>query len=355
MNEPKRTPLEQAGENAVRRDGKRLPRSMTPRSTVVSAFVLAACAALAAGCATASTRTSVTTAAHPSPSNHTKSATRTPKQRAEADAAAILASFAVPPGAGKLPGAPSAEDGVLKRPFQQPDDPDLVDDVSWWQVPGQPRQLLAWERKHLSHRFSPGASGSGQDGDVTYWGDEFTLPAITGVLDSRTLIVEAVAAGGGQTDLRVDAQVTWIPSRPATEVVPSAARAVTLTVKPNMNSTAKPPAPVTITKLGRVRALAALINGLPEFPPGMYSCPADFGDALVLTFRAHPGGPALAVATVELSGCEGVGFTVGGKRQPGLGGPGDGSAVATQALKIAGLTWTLPGFSAQGAMETPLH
>jgi hypothetical protein len=317
------------------------------RQLVVSAMVLAACTALVAGCATASSRTSVTTAAHspgqPTPSNlRTTPGAQTPRQRAEADAAAILASFAAPPGASRLSGAPSAGQGVLKKPFQQPADPDLVDDVSWWQAPGQPRQLLAWEQAHLPHRFSADGSGSGQDGQVVYWGDGFSLPAVTGVLDSRTLLVEAVAAGGGKTDLRVDAQVTWIPARPATEAVPSAARAVTLSLLPNMNSHAKLPGPVTITKPDQVRALAALIDGLPEFPPGMYSCPAAFGDALVLTFRARPAGPALAVATVELSGCEGVDFTIGVKQQPGLGGPEEGRTVAAQAVKIAGLNWQLP-------------
>jgi hypothetical protein len=182
---------------------------------VGSAMVLAACAALAAGCATASTRTSVTTVARapsqPSSPDTPATPAQTPQQRAEADAAAILASFAVPPGAGKLSAAPSAGQGVLSRPFQQPMDPDLVDDVSWWQAPGQPRQVLAWEKAHLSHRFFAGQSGSGQDGQVVYWADGFTLPAITGVLDSRTLLVEAVAAGGGKTDLRVDARSPGSP------------------------------------------------------------------------------------------------------------------------------------------------
>jgi len=313
------------------------------RRIVVAAMVLAACAALVAGCATAGARTSVTTVARapsqPSSPDTPATAAQTPQQRAEADAAAILAAFVVPPGASQLSGPPAGQ-GVLKKPFQQPMDPDLADDVSWWQAPGAPQQVLAWEKAHLPHRFSAGESGSGQDGQVVYWADGFTLPAITGVLDSRTLLVEAVTASGGKTDLRVDAQVTWIPARPATDVVPSAARAVTLGLLANSNSGL--PGPVTITKPDQVRALAALIDALPQFPPGMYSCPGGFAGELVLTFRARPAGPALAVATVELSGCEAVDFTVGGKQQPRLGGPGDGRTVAAQALKIAGLHWRLP-------------
>ena len=103
----------------------------------------------------------------------------------------------------------------------------------------------------------------------------------------------------------------------------------------------RPPAPVTITDPAKVRALVALIDGLPLFPPATYSCPAAFGDALVLTFRATAGGPALAVATIETSGCEGIDFTIGVKEQPGLGGPGVGVPVAVQAVKIAGLNWKI--------------
>lgn len=326
----------------MRREGKR----------TLAAIAIAASATLAAGCASAS-QTSTVTAPHtsppspqvsPTPARTPAAAERTPKQRAEADAAAILASFAVPPGATKLSGPPSGGHGVLSEPDSAPATPDLVDDVAWWEVPGQPQQVLAWEKTHLPARFSLAGYGTGQSGTALAWNDDFALPAITGVLNARSLMVEAVAAGNGKTDLRVDAQVTWIPARPASEVVPSAARAVTLSLLPNINVHTTLPAPVTMTAPSRVRALAALVDGLPEFPPGSYSCPAGFGDALVLTFRARPGGPALAVATVQLSGCEEVDFTVGGKGQPALGGPDDGRPFAAHVLKAAGLHWQLPGF-----------
>jgi len=334
-----------------------------PGRTLLRVVVLVACTGLAAGCATASTNTSVKTpqSAPSSPPNRTtpllqtpypvssspgptSPGGQTPRQRADADAAAIFASFAVPPGATKLPGVPSAGQGVLKQPDSTPETPDLVDDAGWWEVPGTPAAVLSWETAHLAHRFSRDGTSSGSDGKVTYWGDEFDLPAVTGVLDSRELQVKAVAAGDGETALRVDAQVTWTPARPASEVVPTATRAVTLSELPNMNSHTKPPAPVTITDPAKVRALEALIDGLPLFPPGTYSCPAAFGDAVVLTFRAKAGGPALAVATIDTSGCEGIDFTIGVKQQPGLGGPGAGDSVAGQAIKIAGLNWKLPAF-----------
>ena len=57
---------------------------------------------------------------------------------------------------------------------------------------------------------------------------------------------------------------------------------------------------------------------------------------LVEQFRA-PGVGTLAVATVQLSGCREVDFTLGGKPQPTLG-----AASGPQFLKIAGLPWTIP-------------
>jgi hypothetical protein len=308
-------------------------RAILPVITAAAAIVLAGCGtahAPAAGGAPATTTSTTAAARQP------------PKQRAEADAAAILASFAVPPGATKLSAAPSAGGSALSQPVSVPGDPDLVDDASWWQAPGQPQQLLAWEQAHLSHRFSAAGSSSGWNGHDFSYGDQFSLPAITGVLYSRELAVEAVAAGAGQTDLRVDSQVTWIPARAAGAVVPSATGAVTLSLRPNVNLRTPLPGPVTITNPDKVRKLAALVDRLPLFPPGAYQCPPAVGNALVLTFRARPGGPALAVATAELSGCGEIDLAIGAKQQPELGGPDDGRAVAVQALRIAGLPWQLP-------------
>jgi hypothetical protein len=263
-----------------------------------------------------------------------------PKQRAVADASAILASFAVPPGARRLPGAPAVSGGVLGHPVQTPGTPDLVDQADWWQVPGSPQQVLGWEAAHVPHRFSLAGSATtdGPPGTAPTWADMFSLPAIPAVLDSRQLVVQVVADGDG-TAIRVDAQVTWLPIRPAGEKVPSVARAVTLSQDLGLNAGGKkPPAPVTITDPVRVRRLAALIDGLPLPSPGVLHCPAAFGSNLVLTFRARPGGPALAVATVELSGCGGVDLTIGGRRQPALAATG---STATQILAIAGLHWKL--------------
>jgi hypothetical protein len=262
-----------------------------------------------------------------------------PEQRAVASADAILASFAAPTGALKLAAAPPVDKGALKTAIKIPGTPDLVDKAGWWLVPGKPLQVLAWEKEHVPHQYSAEGTASvpGPVGGEPIWGDMFSLPAITGVLDSRELVVEVVQ-DGDKTAIRVDAQVTWQPAVPASEKIPAIAKAVTISMDLGMNQgSKKPPKPVTITNPAEVGALRALINSLPLSPPGEFGCPAGFGDNLVLTFRARAGSPALAVATDMLSGCAAVDLVIGGKSQPTLTG-----VSGTQVLKIAGLSWKIP-------------
>ena len=332
-------------------------RSTVPgRSTARALAALGAVAAIAlAGCAvshpvgqpTGSIGTKAPATGTKAPSTSTKAPstpplprpTAGPQQRAEADAAAILASFAVPSGARKVATAPSVDKGALKTAIQIPGTPDLVDKADWWLAPGKPQQVLAWETKHVPHRYSPEGTATitGPPGHEQVQSDMFSLPEITGVLDSRELVVEVVQ-DGDKTAIRVDAQVTWQPPVPASEKVPADAKAVTISMDLGLNQHGKkPPKPVTLTNPAKVSELRALINSLPLTPPGMFGCPISFDDDLVMTFRARPGGPALAVATDLLSGCGMVTLTIGGKSKPALSG-----VSGPTILKIAGLPWKIP-------------
>ena len=149
------------------------------------------------------------------------------------------------------------------------------------------------------------------------------------------------AKSPAQPALAPGAQATRQRARPASEQVPATAQAVTISMDLGRNQGGKtPPKPVTITDRTRVSELKALINGLPLFPSGGFNCPADFGDDLVLTFRAGPRTPALAVATVDFTGCVGVDLTINGKPQPALAGPGTDNG--PRILKTAGLPWKTP-------------
>ncbi len=285
-------------------------------------LLLAACAAMAVpGCAAAHTTTAPVTAASP-----------TPRQRAVADAAAIVRAFVVPPGARRLQQVPD----VLKVPSSTLVSATLVDDVSFWRAPGQPQAVLAWEQAHLPRRFTPGDADFGPPS----WDRTFSLPPIPGVLNARDLVVEVAGAGNGQTAIRVDAQVSWQPPRPAPERVPPATRVVTITELPSLDPRARrPPAPVTITGLAVVRRLAALVDSLQlsTIGPGA-PCPAPAGGGIRLTFLATAGGPPLAAAQGPAA-CGTVQFSVAGKRQPALQIT---DSFIPQVLKLAGLHWKVP-------------
>jgi len=305
----------------------------------LAAFVALTTAGCGATPAPATTPARPAQPGRPSPTGSVAAPSLTPRERAQDDAAGIIKSFAVPPGARQVHSPPQVSGAVLKSPMQTPGTQDLVDIAAWLIAPGSPSSVLGWEERHVPREFKldGAATSDGPPGIQPTMTDMFSLPPVDGVLDSRQLLVEVVRDGAG-TAIRVDAQVTWLPARPAAERVPARAKAVTIAMDIGMNQGGKkPPRPVTVSDAAKVRALIALIDGLPLTMPGTYHCPADFGDSLTLTFRASPQAPPLAVATVKLSGCRGVALTVGGKPQPGLQGD-----IGARILQIAALPWKIP-------------
>jgi hypothetical protein len=306
------------------------------------AALVAVCVAVVAGCAAAHTAGPGTTASPGAASLGAASPTGAspgagspgagsggPRERAVAEAAALLRAFVVPPGGQRLATAPDA----LKDPITILVSTTLVEDTSFWRAPGQPEAILAWEQAHLPHRFTPEDADFGPPA----WDRMFSLTPIPGVLNNRDLVVEVTGAGNGQTAIRVDAQVSWQPPRPAAERVPADARVVTITqvAGPDPNAV-RPPAPVTITDLGVVRRLAALVDGLGLSTIGpAASCPMVAGDEIRLTFLARTGGPPLAVAQAPAV-CGTVQFSAGGKPQPALQIT---DSFVAQVLKLAGLHW----------------
>jgi hypothetical protein len=319
---------------------------------LLSALALAGCAvahspATAAGHAAAAT-------AHPP-----TAAAQSPKQRAEADAAAILAAFVVPPGARKLPGVPPGQAIVLKY-IAGSGSPNRIDKAGFWQVKGDPQQVLAWTASHVGRGHTTGGvitnlPTPGQP--ETVWERDYILPPVPAVEDTRELTVHVADAGNGQTAIRADAQVTWLPARQANEMVPTAATAITLSVIPNGNLNKKPPQPATITSPAAVRRITGMVNSLPVFPPGPRECGSNQGTELVLTFLAAPQGRVLATALVQTGYCEEVFFTVGTSKitnntqtwyargVAGLGVPYQGHVLAATVLKTAGSKWNLASYS----------
>jgi hypothetical protein len=273
-------------------------------------------------------------------STSARSESQSPQARAKADAAAILAAFVPPPGASRLGTAPNSDGDALSQPIYREDTPDIVDDADWWRVPGlSSRGVIEWEKAHLSHRFTVRGWGGPVEGDpaIEQW---WSLPDVAGVLLNRQLMVTALG-DGSSTFLRVDADVDWLPARPAWSMLAAPSiRAVVVTAVPGGNDKKKPPAQVTVTDPVKVRKLVELLNAQPTFPPGVHSCPFGDGRGLRLTFLSAVKGAVLATAFAASNGCGGVGLTVG-HRQVGLGwGPG----VAQETLAISGMNWKLFGY-----------
>jgi len=317
----------------------------SPSWKALGAASVAACAALAlTACATERPSAAArprTSSSRGSASLATDDTTAAPgetlRQRAEADAAAILGSFAVPPGGHRLTGPPNLPGGVLKSPITDLGATWEVHVTDFWEAPGNPQALLAWEQGHLTGRFILGDADFGPPA----WDRAFEL-APEGALVTRELVVEAASAGDGQTGLRVDAWVAWQPPRSAASQIPSAAGTVTIAESsdggPTGATARRLPAPVTITDPVSVRRLAALIDGLPlsTIPPDA-PCPFSLAPFLSLTFRPRTGGPAVAIVQTDQP-CGEVTLTVRGGQQPALQNE---PTLDGQILKLAALPWKL--------------
>ncbi|MGD0239983.1 MAG: hypothetical protein ABSB59_06595 [Streptosporangiaceae bacterium] len=333
------------------------------------AVALAGCGSQVAGPAStspASTSPASTSPASTSPASTSPASTRShvasPRQRADADAARIIADFPRPPGAvrtGLIASLTSPGVGIGIG--------DVATQTRWWRVSGTPQAVLAWVHAHLAAGFTPAGSGSSSDGSVQTQADMYSLPPVPGVLPQRALVVTAVAYQG-QTALRVDAQVVWLPARSAAERIPAGVRAVTVTPVFGSNRNARLDRldrAFTVTDPARVARIVALANGLTVYPPGVFSCPVDFGGAMRLTFLTRSGltrsgltrsgGRVLAQFTAEYGGCGGVSVSIGGKARPELSTwTTSGALFQDRVLAIAGVRWPhQPGVPAGIVTERP--
>ncbi len=253
----------------------------------------------------------------------------TPKQRAAADARAILGQFAPPPGAVRLAKQPALPGGWGKYPVMSLNSTAQADAVGYWRVRGVGPALLAWEKAHISRSFAR------QDVIIgpPSWNTVYSLPAVPRVLPVRELNVQVFDAGGGVSVIMAEAMVSWQPPRPASEVVPASVTVVTIAASGPWSPN---PAPVTITSAPAVRRLAALVNGLPVSTASR-GVPCSLETGFTLTFRAVAGGPAVAVA-VGPAECGAVHLSLNGKDEPDLQPTG---AYRATVMKIAGLHWKL--------------
>jgi hypothetical protein len=118
----------------------------------------------------------------------------------------------------------------------------------------------------------------------------------------------------------VDAQVVWLLARPVAERVPPAARVLTVTPVFGLNPdprAARLDRAFTVNDSATVARIVAVVNGLTRFPDGAFSCPAESGGQMRLTFFTRPGGPVVSQLTAQYGGCGIVSVRIGGGTCPG--------------------------------------
>ena len=254
---------------------------------------------------------------------------------AEEDARHLLEGLWVPPNATYSPTEPIGASPLLGKPPER-ELTKQVELTSWWTVPGEPRETLAWIKANPPEESAPTGGGD----IVTIEGDRveyarFLWPPVPNVLRRRSLLATVGTGPTGTTILRVDAQVVWFVPRPASERIPRSARFLEV-VENRSRGNQK----LTVFRGQAVRRIVALINGLPiSQPDGRFTpdgaqigCPrVRSSHRMQLTFRARSNGRALAVAHQSLPAgyCHQMGLSIRGKNQPPL----EGSYAVVKALR----------------------
>ncbi len=266
---------------------------------------------------------SVAIAAGAAPAAHTRAAQRN-HRAASRDAGQLLRKVVLPAGAVVASRNPTVWKWFT-QPQMTPDTPAVVDHHRFWRVPGKPPSaVLAWFQAHRPAGASPAGSGSGSGLGYVFDSLSFQFPSISHAITSRQLVVLLTAARGGGTAVRVDAEDVWFIPRPRWERVPAGVTAIELVDhKFNFRTGKTSTSSQTVTDAIQVAKVVADVNALPPGQPGVEACPADIGPNVALKFYGDQGGPVVAEADADGSGCGTVGFKLAGRAEPYLtGGPG---------------------------------
>jgi hypothetical protein len=286
--------------------------------------------------------------------------TPAPAVRARADAENLISRLRLPVGAVKLARKPAGGGGTLSYPPSRPAGvTTLVDEHTWWRVPGSAASVLDYLSAHPprgGRLTESGFQGSGPGPpDNGFVG--FSWHPVAKLLAVRQLFVEAVNLTGGGAGLRVDAQVQWIIPRPVSERIPRGVHEIDVT----RGVPGKAPSlSIKTVRPHVIRTLVAMVNSLEITQPGVSSCPAVIAGAPVVTFtfRASDGGTVLASASQAASSrepttpCDPTSFSVRGHAETPLLG---GAAVVRKASRLLGVhlqTPPGPGFATGAAHQS---
>jgi hypothetical protein len=228
----------------------------------LTALALAACGAATGPDSLASQSSATPAAATTSSSSHA---------RAEAELATLLAGVRVPPGAERVSSAPVTM--LAQAPVSEAS-PNLLTLTSWWSVDMSFADALAWIQAHPPAGLTSSMGGqAGGPGVPTNRSLGYSAPSTT-AYDGASVELELAAMGSSVTGLRADAEVVWLPAKPADEFVP-AGTVVTLVAVKHFGS---PDATVLRTRQLDATDGAVMIkdlNGLLPSDGGIRGCAAD--------------------------------------------------------------------------------
>jgi hypothetical protein len=222
-----------------------------------------------------------------------------------------------------------------------PATPNLVELARTYGLAGAPQAVLDAIRPPAVMR--PSGSGSaghhapGQPEIETSWYVTFEARPSAGV-QSETLSLATIAAPGGGTLLRAEAQVVWTSERPAAERVPAGVSSIELTRRSVDRQISLRR---TISAAHQVKPIVTVIDRLPIVQPGTTACPdARVGPTLIITFRG-PAHEALAQAVQraggEVANCNPMYFSVRGHEEDPLAQGATVIALIDRMLGIRGL------------------
>jgi hypothetical protein len=259
-----------------------------------------------------------------------------PRNELEAQAVArsLIAGLGLPPGAVRWPVEPSGGGAALAHASQTFGVPGYTAYAhAWWIVPTAPRWAMFYAntRSPATGTMGPAVSGSSEV-------KAFTLPASSDAITVEGVSVTAKWLPDGKTGVRADAQVGWLPPRPAAERIPAGTRRLLLRVaSPTTYQYGQYGRAIPITSQTQIRKVVALLNRLLRYPPGMsFGCGGPTqGPPARLTFYGDRGTRPLALATVDPGNCPWVQLTIAGHTEPLLSGEwfsGAGSARDTHSV-----------------------
>ncbi len=236
---------------------------------------------------------------------------------------------------------------VMSQPPSIPGTPNLATITERWTSPSSWSDTDAWIAAHPPSGLGQSGSGSLADRSGTTLRTTTFAPRHGTDFDfGQEVLVSTAPLPGGGTAVRMDVQVTWVPTRPPAAVVAAGMSAVSVSVTWDGTSGPRPPAAPTFTDHATIESLRRTVNGLSMPLPGVHSCPADVGLRYTLRFTG-PGQPA---ALVVSGTCGDTSLTLG--RSPAVG-LSTGGTLLDQEARLLGTTTSALNDQARRASTVP--